>query len=64
MMQAIMLPMLAGATLYYRYYRYDKRIAPGRAWDVMLWICAFGMLVAGAWIAVTKLGNLVGRLFG
>ena len=63
-MQAIMLPMLAGATLYYRYYRYDKRIIPGRLWDVMLWVCAFGMLLAGAWIAVTKLADLVANLFG
>jgi len=63
-MQAIMLPMLAGATLYYRYYRCDRRIAPRRLWDVMLWICAFGMLIAGGWIAVTKLVDLVGRLFG
>lgn len=63
-MQAIMLPMLAGATLYYRYRRYDKRIVPGRLWDAMLWICAIGMLIAGAWIAVTKLVQLVGQLFG
>lgn len=63
-MQAIMLPMLAGATLYYRYHRSDKRIAPGRAWDAMLWISALGMLVAGAWIAVTKLAELAAKLFG
>ncbi|MFH1264861.1 MAG: Nramp family divalent metal transporter [Planctomycetota bacterium] len=63
-MQAIMLPMLAGATLYYRYHRSDKRIAPGRLWDAMLWISALGMLVAGAWIAVTKLAELVARLLG
>lgn len=54
-MQAIMLPMLAGATLYYRYYRYDKRVIPGRLWDVMLWICAVGMLIAGGSIVVIKL---------
>jgi hypothetical protein len=63
-MQAIMLPMLAGATLYYRYRRCDKRIIPGRLWDVMLWICAAGMLVAGGWIAVTKLVQLLGQLVG
>ncbi|NQT17871.1 MAG: hypothetical protein HQ582_34275, partial [Planctomycetes bacterium] len=48
----------------YRYYRYDKRVAPGRLWDMMLWICAVGMLIAGGWIAVTKLGGLVAQLFG
>ena len=54
-MQSIMLPMLAGATLYFRYYRCDRRIAPGRAWDVMLWISAAGLLLAGGWIALMKL---------
>jgi len=53
-MQAIMLPMLAGATLYFRYYRCDRRITPGKAWDVMLWLSALGLLVAGGWLALTK----------
>ena len=54
-MQAIMLPMLGGATLYFRYRRCDPRIAPGRLWDVMLWISALGLLLAGGWLALTKL---------
>jgi Mn2+/Fe2+ NRAMP family transporter len=58
-MQAIMLPMLAGATLYFRYYLCDRRIIPGRFWDAMLWVSAAGMLLAGGWIAVTKLLQLV-----
>ena len=63
-MQAIMLPMLAGATLYFRYCRCDRRITPGRLWDVMLWLCALGMLIAGAWTAVTKLIDLAAALVG
>ncbi len=54
-MQAIMLPMLAAATLYFRYRRCDRRIAPGKLWDVMLWLSAFGLLVAGGAIAWMKL---------
>ncbi len=54
-MQAIMLPMLGGATLYFRHRRCDPRIAPGRLWDVMLWISAGGLLLAGGWLALTKL---------
>ncbi len=53
--QAIMLPMLGGATLYYRYARSDKRIAPGRLWDLLLWISAGGLLVAGGWMALIKI---------
>ena len=54
-MQAVMLPMLGGATLYFRYRRCDRRITPGRLWDLMLWISVAGLLVAGGWLALTKL---------
>lgn len=57
-MQAMMLPMLAGATLYFRYCRCDRRITPGILWDMALWTSAAGMLLAGGWIAVTKLVEL------
>jgi len=52
--QAIMLPMLGAATLYYRYRRTDRRIAPGKLWDIMLWASAIGLLVAGGWMALIK----------
>ena len=54
-MQAVMLPMLSAAALYFRYYKTDPRTRPGIAWDVFLWLSAFGMLVAGSWAAYTKL---------
>jgi Mn2+/Fe2+ NRAMP family transporter len=54
LMQAIMLPMLAAAGLYFRYCRTDHRIAPGRLWDVFLWISAIGMAVAGVWSVISK----------
>jgi Mn2+/Fe2+ NRAMP family transporter len=57
MMQALMLPMLSGAALYFRYYKGDRRVAPGRAWDVFLWISALGMLLAASvlfWGEVAK----------
>lgn len=47
--QGIMLPMLAGAALYFRYQRCPRALAPGKAWDVMLWLSAAAMLVTGAW---------------
>ncbi len=54
-MQGIMLPMLAGATLYFRYRRCDARIAPGKAWDLCLWISALGLLLGGGWTVLIKL---------
>jgi hypothetical protein len=47
MMQAFMLPMLAAAALYFRYYRSDRRLLPGKVWDAFLWLSSAGMLIAG-----------------
>lgn len=55
LMQAIMLPMLAVAGLYFRYRQNDRRLMPGGAWDVFLWVSAAGMAVAGIWSLVSKL---------
>lgn len=46
-MQAIMLPMVAAAALYFRYRHCDERLEPGKLWDALLWFSALGMLVAG-----------------
>jgi Mn2+/Fe2+ NRAMP family transporter len=54
LMQAIMLPMLAIAGLYFRYRRCDSRLAPGRAWDLFLWVSAAGMSVAGIWALIRQ----------
>ncbi len=50
-MQAVILPMLAGAALFFRYRRCDRRIMPGRFWDLFLWLSSAGMLIAGVWAA-------------
>lgn len=47
--QSIMLPMLGGAALYFRYRRCDVNLRPGRLWDAMLWISFAGFLVVGVW---------------
>lgn len=46
-MQAIMLPMLAGAAIYFRYRACPPPLRPGRWWDILLWISAGALLVAG-----------------
>lgn len=55
LMQAIMLPMLAGAALYFRYFKADMRVRPGPVWDVFLWISAVGLLIAGVWAIYSKI---------
>ena len=53
-MQGVMLPMLAGAAMYFRYQRCDPRIAPGKVWDAFLWLSAVGLLVTGLWTVWSK----------
>ncbi|MFM7072555.1 MAG: Nramp family divalent metal transporter, partial [Planctomycetota bacterium] len=52
-MQAMMLPMLSFAAIYFRFRRTDSRIKPSLLWDICLWVSAFGMLVAGGWLFLT-----------
>ncbi len=63
-MQAIMLPMLALAALFFRYRRCDTRLVPGRSWDVFLWLSAAGMCVAGIWTFISKLPASLTAWFG
>lgn len=47
--QSIMLPLLGGTALYFRYRRSDPNLRPGRLWDAMLWIAFAAFLVVGVW---------------
>ncbi|MBW3629183.1 MAG: transmembrane Mn(2+) transporter [Gemmatimonadetes bacterium] len=49
--QAVMLPMLGIAVLYFRYRRSDPGLAPGKLWDAMLWLSCIGFFVVGGWAA-------------
>lgn len=62
LMQAIMLPMLAGATLYFRYKRCDDRVKPGRLWDICLAVSAVGLLVTGTWAAKGEIQKILSKL--
>ena len=53
--QALMLPMLGGAALYFRYRRLEAALQPSRLWDVMLWLSFGGFLLIGAWTLYTTL---------
>lgn len=57
--QGIMLPMLAGAALYFRYRRCVEALRPGRLWDTMLWVSAAAMLVTGLWTVIDTLRDYV-----
>jgi len=55
--QALMLPFLAGAALYYRYARMDKPLQPGMVWTVFLWISALAMGAVGIYQLIDKLSG-------
>ncbi|UCC98218.1 MAG: Nramp family divalent metal transporter [Phycisphaerales bacterium] len=51
--QAIMLPMLGAAALYFRYRRRDENLRSGRLWDGMLWLSFAGFAIIGGWSLVS-----------
>lgn len=54
--QGLMLPFLAIAALYFRHRRTDSGLRPGGAWTICLWIAAVGMIAAGVYQILGKLG--------
>lgn len=59
--QSIMLPILGGAAIYFRYKRSDPDLKPGRLWDALLTISVVGLCIVGAvgvWSVLDKLGFL------
>ena len=59
-MQSIMLPMLGGAAIYFRYKYCDDRLKPGRNSDLLLIVSAIGLLIAGGFAAYTKIASFLG----
>jgi manganese transport protein len=51
--QALMLPFLGFAAVYFYYRRTDKALLPGKVWAACLWFAAFAMTAVGAY----KLGE-------
>lgn len=55
--QAVMLPMLGVAVLYFRYKRSDPELLTGRTWDLLLWISSIGLFIAGCWSLYSTLAG-------
>ncbi len=56
-MQALMLPLLGGSVLYFRYKKTDKRLIAGKAWDIFLWISFICFAVIGVNLLIDKISN-------
>ena len=53
-MGALMLPLLGVAGLFFRYRRCESALAPGRLWDIGLWLSVIGMFIAGGYALYEK----------
>lgn len=56
--QAATLPMIALATLYFRYAKVDRRLRPRPLTDVLLWVAVVSVLVVAAWAVPDQLSQL------
>jgi Mn2+/Fe2+ NRAMP family transporter len=54
-LQAIMLPLIGFAVLYFRYQKCDDQLRPGKTWDFFLWLSFAAFLVVGIYQAYAKL---------
>ena len=54
-LQAIMLPLIGFAVLYFRYRKCDDHLRPGKVWDFFLWLSFAAFIVVGMYQAYAKL---------
>ena len=59
LLNALMLPVMAIAALYFRYKCSDPRVLPSKAWDVFLGISALGLMGSGIYTAVLKIQSFM-----
>ncbi len=64
MAQAIMLPMLFAAAVYFRYWRCFAELKPGALWDVGLWLSGIVLLMIGIGSLWINFNNLMTFLTG
>jgi Mn2+/Fe2+ NRAMP family transporter len=57
--QAATLPMMAFATLYFRYFQLDPRLKPKLATDIMMWIAAISISI----VAIYSVPDAVAKIF-
>lgn len=58
--QALMLPVISFAALYFLYFQTHEQLRPRGSWIVFLWISAFAMTSVGAFQLFRAVGNFLG----
>ncbi|MEZ6086891.1 MAG: Nramp family divalent metal transporter [Pirellulaceae bacterium] len=64
LMQGLMLPMLAGAAIFFRYRRRIEGLEPGRLWDLFLWLSVVAMFITGIWTVWSNVAPAIKPYFG
>ncbi len=57
LMQALLLPLLGIAALYFRYQTIDSRLKPGRLWDLLLIFSVLCFTGLGLYLAISAIGG-------
>ncbi|GIW80131.1 MAG: hypothetical protein KatS3mg105_1938 [Gemmatales bacterium] len=57
-MQAVTLPIIAGAAMFFRYRRTDPRLVSGRLWDVFLVLSSLALLLTAAYGIADQLSKV------
>lgn len=57
--QAATLPMIALATVYFRYAKVDRRLRPRPITDLLLWVAVASILIVAAYAVPTQVGKLM-----
>jgi len=58
MAQAATLPMMASATLYFRYFKVDRRLQPGKVTSILLWIAWLSIVAVAAYAIPDQVSKL------
>jgi hypothetical protein len=56
--QALMLPFLGFAAIYFRSRGTPEALRPGRSWTVFLWMALLTFVALGVWNVVSEIGKL------
>lgn len=57
--QALMLPIISFATIYFRYRKMDRRMEPRRITDILMWIAAISITLVAGYALKTQVEKLV-----
>jgi hypothetical protein len=58
MAQAATLPMMASATLYFRYFKVDPRLQPGKLTSILLWVAWLSIVAVAAYAIPDQVSKL------